>query len=371
MKPRLRVGVIGCGVIAQVMHLPYLRELSESFEIAAICDISPTALRQVGDMYGVEQRYSRWDDLIAQRLDAVMVITPGSHAPAAVAAAEAGSHVFVEKPMCLSVHEGWNMISAAERAGVRLMVGYMKRYDPAYEKLAQKLPEVSDIRLVRVTTLESPLRPYVAHYPLTAGTDVPKELLANLQEDDDLRVETALGAIDPELRRVYRWVLLDSLVHELNCLRGLLGEPDRLEVAHAWSDGLVLMLIWGSIRCVVQWVDLPGIARYEQEFAFYSPDARLTLRLPSPFLRSMPTELVMEGGVSGTADSWRTDEIVSYEEAFKRELVEFYECIVQNREPRTSGIDGLHDVALSHAVVEVARTGSPIDYPSALDPVRV
>ena len=76
-----------------------------------------------------------WRDLIATDVDAVLVLTSGSHAPIAIAAAEAGKHVLVEKPMCFSVAEGRAMIAAAERAGVTLMVAYNKRYDPAYRRL--------------------------------------------------------------------------------------------------------------------------------------------------------------------------------------------------------------------------------------------
>lgn len=367
MTSRIRVGVVGCGLIAQVMHLPYLRELSDRFEIAAICDTSPNVLERVGNWYGVERRCSRWEDLIEEPLDAVMVLTPGSHAPAAVGAACAGLHVFVEKPMCFGLREGYDMVQAAEQAGVVLMVGYMKRYDPAFERLREKLPSLEDVRMVRVTTLESPLRPYVAHYPLAAGGDVGQETLVRLQGDDDRRVDAELGDVDPELRRVYRWVLLDSLVHELNVLRGLLGEPDCLDVSHIWHDGLVVILTFQGVRCVVQWVDLPGIARYQQEFAFYAPDCRIAIQLPSPFLRSMPTELILEGGVPGTADSWRTSEVVSYDEAFKRELVDLHECIVHGREPRTPGIDGLRDVALCRSIIAAARTGQPVANPSAVE----
>ncbi|HEX8917164.1 MAG TPA: hypothetical protein VF898_01555, partial [Chloroflexota bacterium] len=257
------------------------------------------------------------------------------------------------------------MLEAAKKAGVRLMVGYMKRYDPAYERLREDLPKIPDLRFVRVTTLESPLRPYVAHYPLVAAGDVNHDLLRGLQDDDERRVNVAVGSAPPELRHIYRWVLLDSLVHELNILRGLLGEPDSIEFSHLWSEGLMLALRWGSLRCSLSWVDLPGIARYQQEFAFYAPDHRLSLQFPSPFLRSMPTQLVTEGGVSGTSSSWRSSEVVSYDEAFKRELIELYECITQDREPHTDGLDGLRDVILCGAIVDAAHTGRPVAQPSS------
>src|SRR5207247_234525 len=65
-------------------------------------------------------------------VDAVLVLTAGSHAEPAIAAARAGKHVFVEKPMCYTAREADEMIAAATASGVTLMVGYMKAYDPTY-----------------------------------------------------------------------------------------------------------------------------------------------------------------------------------------------------------------------------------------------
>ena len=140
MRQRLRVGVVGCGVIAQVMHLPHLRELDDEYELAAVCDISTTAAEACMREFGADRAVSQWQELLDMQLDAVLVLTSGSHAPVAIAAAESGAHVFVEKPMCLSPAEGSAMIEAANRAGVTLMVGTMKRYDPAYERLLELLP---------------------------------------------------------------------------------------------------------------------------------------------------------------------------------------------------------------------------------------
>src|SRR5713226_3877444 len=122
MSSRLRVGVIGCGLIAQVMHLDYLRELSDRFEIAALCDLSRTVVDRVGDAYHVDRRFTEWTALLEDPIDAVMVLTTGSHEPIAVAAARAGRHVFIEKPVALSEAEGQAIILAGQKAGVRLMV---------------------------------------------------------------------------------------------------------------------------------------------------------------------------------------------------------------------------------------------------------
>jgi predicted dehydrogenase len=261
--------------------------------------------------------------------------------------------------MALSVDEGEEMIRAAEHAGVQLMVGYMKRYDPAYEELARQL-DPSAVRLARITTLESPLEPYVAHYRLVKGAIDP-ELAATLAADDASRVDIAVGDLDPEVKRFYRAVLLDSMIHELNAVRGLLGEPDELVSADIWgeSTGVTATLRFGSAEAVFSWVDLPGIARYEQELAFFGAESRATLTFPSPFLRSVPTQLVVESGTPETPDSWRTERTMSFDEAFRRELLELHACVTAQREPRTPGADALRDVALCGAIARSADDGQP------------
>jgi predicted dehydrogenase len=355
---------VGCGLVAQVMHLPYLRDLADRFETVAVCDLSGDRANAVGDRFGVPVRTTDWRELVALPLDAVMVLISGSHEPIGTAAAQAARHVFVEKPMALSVAEGRRLVDASRAAGVRLMVGYMKRYDPAYERLQRELPDLGPLRFASLTTLESPLTPYVGHYPLVPVVPLDPGLASDLALDDARRVREAIGEPAPELARAYREWLLDSMIHELNAVRGLLGDPDRLEYASIRPEGITAVLRFGTLECVASWVDLPGIARYRQEWAFASNDRRALLEFPSPFLRSAPTSLVIEDGVAGTPASRRSEHVESYDEAFRRELLEFHAAIVEGREPRTPGADALHDIALCEAIVRCAAEGRPIDRPA-------
>jgi predicted dehydrogenase len=162
-------------------------------------------------------------------------------------------------------------------------------------------------------------------------------------------------------------VLLDCMIHELNGVRGLLGEPTELRFARVrpGADGVAADLSFGGTDCTFLWADLPGIARYEQDWAFLAPGARATLRFPSPFLRSEPTQLVLEGGEPGTASSWRTVRTVSYEEAFKLELLELHAAVTEGRPPRTDGEDGLRDVLLCQAIARAHAHGRAIAGPTA------
>ena len=227
-RRRLRVGVVGAGLIAQVMHLHYLKELDELFDLCALCDASREVTEACAARFEIEKTCTDWRQIVEQNLDAVLVLTSGSHAPIAVAASQSGKHVFVEKPMCFSV-TGREMLEAAARANVILMVGYPKRYDPAYRRASDEVRRLPDLRFVRLTTMESPFKPYVSHYPLVKANDIDPAQLAQWRADAE-RVSAAIGDVGDLARRTYDAVLLDSMVHEFNLLRGVLGEPTEAQV---------------------------------------------------------------------------------------------------------------------------------------------
>jgi len=366
MVQRLKVGVVGAGIIAQVMHLNYLRELDEHYEIAALCDIAPENAEANAASYGVPKVFTDWREMLLEPIDVVFILTSGSHAPIAVEAAKAGKHVLVEKPMCFSVAEGKQMRDAAAEAGVVLMVAYPKRYDPAFERFREEVAGIADPRLLRVTTFEAPFLPYVGHYPLAPIAPVPPEAIQRWQAETEASITVAIGEADEFLRKTYHLVLLDGLVHELNTIRAVLGEPERLDYVDLQPSSVTAMLRFGGLPVAVHWLDLPGITNYKMEFACYGPEKRVTLSFPSPFLRSAPTLLEVEGGEIGTTRSWRTEEITSYDSAFKRELRAFYDCVVGGNKPATDADDALHDLALCQSIIRSFQTGAPVDQPSRI-----
>ena len=368
---KLRVGVIGTGLIAQVMHLHFLRELRDRYEIVALCDISKESAQACADEYGVAKVFTDWRELIKEPLDAVMILTSGSHAPIAVAAAEAGLHVFVEKPMCFSVDEGQSMVEAAKKAGVKLMVGYPKRYDPAFVRFSEEIGALAHPKLLRVTTCESPFHPYVSHYPLNPPGAVDEEVVKELRSDTQARLAAAIGTDDAFYINQYHAVMLDTLVHEINTVRGVLGEPDRLDYVELREGSLTAMLRFGETAVAIHWIDLPGITRYLMEFAAFDDDGRVTLSFPSPFLRNAPTLLAIECGDADGIDSWRREEVTSYESGFKLELVAFYDAVVNGAKVPTDGLDGTRDIALCQAIIRSAREGVAIEQPTKLKSLDV
>lgn len=128
---RLRVGVIGAGVMGE-RHARLWAGMPD-VELRGVCDTRPEAARRVAEATGAAV-YRDAEDLLARGgIDAVSVCTPdGDHRGPCEAAARAGAHVLVEKPIATTEADGEAIAAAAARAGVVLLVGHCLRFDPRY-----------------------------------------------------------------------------------------------------------------------------------------------------------------------------------------------------------------------------------------------
>lgn len=131
---KLKVGIIGCGGIANSKHLPALASQSEKAEMVAFCDIIEERAVKAAKKYGVAgaKTYTDYRELLDDRtIDVVHICTPNrSHSEITVAALEAGKHVMCEKPMAINSGEAQKMLDAAKRTGKKLTIGYQNRFRP-------------------------------------------------------------------------------------------------------------------------------------------------------------------------------------------------------------------------------------------------
>jgi predicted dehydrogenase len=344
----LQVGVVGCGLIAQIMHLPNLRQLSDQFVVRALCDVTGDVLKQVGDDYRIEHLYLDYRELIAHpEVEAVLVLSNGDHAPIALAALEAGKHVFVEKPLCFTLRDADQLIDSSVRNNVTLMVGYMKWFDPAYEEAKKLLRASSGPQLMQITTVLTPEEFYFRHHRLHRYSLHP-ETLRRLQAERSRTLAAELPDIPHTMRDLYVDMLLDNAVHDLYVMRGLLGDPTELVQASFWAGGKAISMRWKYTNALQADYNLlllgsPG-GRYQETLAYYSPEQRLILDFPSPYLQNAPTGFVLEEIVDG--DILRVERQMGFEEAFKQELLHFHACVFSGDEPRPSGIEGRKDIVL-------------------------
>jgi predicted dehydrogenase len=331
---RLRVGVIGCGGIAQMMHLPYLQSLADRFELVALSDLSKNVMQKLGVKYNVPEQcqFTRYRDLLALDLDAVLILTSGNHYAQIKDALQAGKHVLVEKPMCFTLREADECIALAARVQRNIFVGNMKRYDPGYQYAQRQIQNLPDIRYVQINTLHPAESGYVGIYNLERATDIAPDMIAALREADDASARQAVGDVSPSLRGIYGDVLLGSMVHDVNALRGLFGEPEHVLFSQLWPPDqtdvciTTVLLYPHEMRVVYTWAYLAELRDYFEEIAVMASKGRVRIQFPSPFLRHFPTPVVVQGMDDGA--SFTKNVIASYDEAFRQELVGFYDCIV-------------------------------------------
>ena len=348
----LRVGVVGVGGISQMMHLPTLTERPDLFRVVALADADRETLEAVGRRHGVASLHtSAAGVLAAPDVDAVVLATSGSHAADALAALAARKHVFVEKPLGMTVAETQAVADAARGAGVTLMVGYHKRYDPAVTRARELVRALDDLRFVEVTVLHPEDAEYRTHHAILPPR--PR------------RPEPPDAAREP--RAVGVEMLWTSLIHDLNLLRAFLGEPEAVLSSHLWQGGWAqtsLVRFPREVRAQISWIYLAGLKHYEERLRFVSPKGRVTLTFPSPYLRHFPTALEVErmdgGGSPGSDGRGVGDPLigelvvehrtVSYEEAFRAELHRFRESALSGQTPETDADDALGDARLIDAI---------------------
>jgi predicted dehydrogenase len=157
-KKVFKVGVVGCGGIANGKHLPALKK-RPNVEITYFCDIIPERAEKARDEYGTEDAKvcTDYKELINDPdLDVVHVLTPNrEHAPITIAALEAGKHVLCEKPMAKTVEDAEAMLEAAKRTGKTLSIAYQNRYreDSMYLKTMCEEGDLGEIYYARALAL--------------------------------------------------------------------------------------------------------------------------------------------------------------------------------------------------------------------------
>ena len=136
---KLKIGIIGCGGIANGKHMPALKKIQE-IEMAAFCDIIPEKAEKAAKEYGAPDAkvFEDYKELLKLDLDIVHVLTPNiSHSSITVDALESGKHVMCEKPMAINTKEAQKMVDAAKRTGKKLTIGYQNRFRPDSQYLKQ------------------------------------------------------------------------------------------------------------------------------------------------------------------------------------------------------------------------------------------
>ena len=120
---KVKVGIVGCGVVATAYYLPYLISMPE-VELVAVCDLDPERTAACMRLFGARTAYQDYFAMIKQAdIDVVFILTgPGTHFRFTMAAAEAGKHILLQKPMALNMYDANAIVAAVRAAGVKALI---------------------------------------------------------------------------------------------------------------------------------------------------------------------------------------------------------------------------------------------------------
>jgi predicted dehydrogenase len=332
---RIRIGVVGCGMVAQAMHLPYLSELQDRFELAAVADPSRIVREAIAARYGVPGVHADYRGLLdAGGLDAVLVASPhATHAPVVLSALDAGLHVFVEKPLCISLADADRIVEARDRTRQIVQVGFMKRHDPAFERMLAELPpDAGSLRYVRVLCHDPEWVPFFAPGDIVKADEVPAAVIEATRRAESEQVEQAVGDGSPAAAFAFSEAYLGSMGHDVNLVHGLLerlGEPlpGRVADAASWAEGRAItgsVALANGARWDSAWIQLLDTREYVETVSFYFADSVRQLVFPSPWLKQTPTRYE-RSEADGLGLAVRV--FKSHREAFRQELVHFHDCV--------------------------------------------
>jgi predicted dehydrogenase len=343
----LRVGVVGLGVVAQAVHLPLIAKHPELFRATALCDLSRSTRTRLAERLAIDeaQQFGSASDLLeAADLDAIAILTSGSHGELAIAAARAGLAIFCEKPLAYTLAE----VDALAELEPRLMLGYMKLYDPAVERARELLVGRPAPRAVDVTVLHPPDEPQLAHAGLPPRpTDVDRAALEELTMAEAAIVERAIGTVPAEISALYSGAILGSIVHDLAVIRYLVGGPLAVEFAAAWEHSVAIdARLPGGGLVSIRWHYLEGYPAYREEIRVHDDDGTVALTFPAPYLLHAPTVLTV---VEADGEGERRSESRWTSEAFERQWLAFADFVRGGAAPRAALAEGREDIVVCQA----------------------
>ncbi|QJD84966.1 Gfo/Idh/MocA family protein [Cohnella herbarum] len=354
---KLKVGVIGVGEVAQIIHLPILESLPELYEMVAFCDISPKLLAKMGQKYRVGNLYPNAAEMFEQtELDAVFVLNNMEyHTDCTVAALQRNIHVFVEKPMCVTEEEVQAIIQARDASNAHVMVGYMRRFAPAYLRALEEVRTLGPINYARIRDIIGPN----AFFTSQSGTrvyrfdDIPAEAVQDRKTRNARLMREAIGDQSPETYAAYG-LLLGLNSHDISAMREMLGVPRSVKAvvsSHGGRFKTAILEFDGYHAVFETGVDQQG--RFDAHIEVYGEKKSVLVQYDTPYLRQLPTTL----RIRETFGDGLEETVVrpTYKDAYTCELEYFHQVAAAGMPPKTTPEDYLQDLAIFKMMMDAIK----------------
>jgi predicted dehydrogenase len=341
----LRVGILGCGPIAQAAHFEAANK-ARNVRLHAICDVAEDLLARMAATHAPDRTYSDYEAMLADPdLDAVVVATSDAfHVPASLAALQAGKHVLCEKPLGVSVEEVQALAEEVSTSGKRLQVGHMKRLDAGLQSARTFIrDEMGEMLALKAWYCDSTHR--------YAVTDAVQPLMIK-----SAAARRPAGNPKADLRRYY---MLAHGSHLLDTARFLAGEIVEVEArlserfgAHCWFVDVAFA------NGALGHLDLTVAVRmdWHEGFQVYGENGSVLGKTYNPWLyKTSDVDVFHE--TTGT-----TTRVLGADGHFyRRQMEAFAETCLAGTETGAATIeDGVASVRGMVAIARSAQTGHPV-----------
>ena len=351
---RLRVGVLGCGPIAQAAHLESCAK-ARNADLHAICDVAEDLLERMAWTHRPARTYSDYDAMLADPdLEAVIVATADAlHVPASIKALAAGKHVLCEKPLGVSVEEVLELKEAVERSGKVLQVGHTKRFDAGLQA-ARRF----------VDTEMGPMLALKAWY----GDSTHRYAMTDALQP--LRLTSAAARTPPESTKAdpRRYFMLAHGSHLVDTARYLGGPILEVDARLNERFGACCWFVAAAFESgALGHLDLTVAVRmdWHEGFQIYGQNGSVIGKTYNPwYYRTSEVEIFRE------ADASFHRPLGADGHFYRRQLEGFADTVLHGRPMSGADVeDGVASVRAMAAIARSVRTGRPVRLADASGPV--
>ena len=353
----LRVGIIGAGEVAQVIHLPTLQLMNHLYTVSAICDVSQKTVDFCKNHYNIPLATINPNDVIEHPdIDVIFNLTSDEfHETIAVAALKAGKHVMQEKPISLSVESAMRIVEAEREAknGARVFVGYMRRYAPSFvNAFKREVASIDRVLYARCRGIVGPNAYFVNQsgtFPFKNPDDIPSGASAKRENLLSQLLREAFDgdkAAEEDIKFCRHLGSLGS--HDLSLMREVLGFPQSVAGVSVNPPFYSAILNYRTDRGAFALTYESGIdevARFDSHLTVYGKNKTVSIQYDTPYVKGLAIKVKVDE-VNEYGEVTSRENLSSYEDAYTAELKEMHACFTEGREIKTTAGDALQDLRL-------------------------
>ena len=348
----VNIGIVGAGAVATSVHLPILTRRSDLFKVTAVADFNQAAAIHLTERFGIPTDAhftSAYEMINSGKIQAIAIISSGSHCDLVVAALEAGLNVFCEKPLAYTQNEMGRIEKSLKTSKGHLMIGYMKTYDPAIthakKAIGAKRPRTVDV-LVLHPSGESQLA--TSEISVKAFPPSPELIVGFVKSAQDLEVAALGEAAAKAFGKEYEDIMMGSIIHELSVLRAFDIHITQIDFVDRWprTSRSESFIIHGrtddGVRVTIRWFYLDKYPMYQEEVRWVNEEEGHHITFSSPYILRVPTKLVSTRRIGLDHD---VSTFESYQPSFEIELVAFHALVTtgkQEYDPISAGYEDLN-----------------------------